>query len=150
MTIRADAVSRSGYRLPTEAEWEYACRAGAETSRYYGVSVNLLRHYAWFSATSPDRAQPCGSLLPNDLGLFDMLGNVYEWCQEQYRDDKPDKDVLIDEIDIGLSIIDKEPRHLRRGAFNLPPAFARSANRNWYMPSYRYLYYGFRLARTYP
>ena len=84
MKIVPDALERPGYRLPTEAEWEYACRAGAVTSRYYGRSVELLGKYAWYLQNSQDRAWPCGQLLPNELGLFDMLGNVYEWCQEQY------------------------------------------------------------------
>ena len=83
MKIRADVLQRTGYRLPTEAEWEYGCRAGAGTSRYYGSNVDLLGRYAWYLATSGDRAWACGSLLPNNLGLFDMLGNVHEWCQEQ-------------------------------------------------------------------
>ena len=100
MTIRADALSRTGYRLPTEAEWEYACRSGTGTSRYYGVSVNMLGRYAWFLATSPDRAQPCGSLLPNDLGLFDMLGNVYEWCQERALSYEPGKGISKDDINM--------------------------------------------------
>ena len=86
MTLPENVLERKGYRLPTEAEWEYGCRAGAGTSRYYGSKVDLLGRYAWYNATSPDRARPCGSLQPNDLGLFDMLGNVYEWCQEQYYD----------------------------------------------------------------
>ena len=83
MTIPADVLQRTGYRLPTEAEWEYACRAGAVTSRYYGARVDLLGAYAWYHANSQDHAWPCGSLFPNDLGLFDMLGNMYEWCQER-------------------------------------------------------------------
>ena len=85
MTIPADVLKRTGYRLPTEAEWEYACRAGTITSRYYGLSIDLLGKYAWYQANSQDHAWPCGSLLPNDLGLFDMLGNVYEWCQDRVR-----------------------------------------------------------------
>ena len=76
MTIPADVLERTGYRLPTEAEWEYACRAGAVTSRYYGLSAELLGKYARYLANSEEHAWPCGSLLPNDLGLFDMLGNV--------------------------------------------------------------------------
>ena len=150
MTIRADALSRTGYRLPTEAEWEYACRSGTGTSRYYGVSVNMLGAYAWFLATSPDRAQPCGSLLPNDLGLFDMLGNVDEWCQERAPDFEPGEGVLKDDINIYLSIIDKHPRLLRGGTFLDQPAVVRSASRLEYQPSGRNDNFGFRLARTYP
>ena len=91
MKIKPDALRLGGYRLPTEAEWEYACRAGAGTSRYYGASVDLLGRYAWYNATSQDHAWPCGSLLPNELGLFDMLGNTYEWCQDVAQIYQPDR-----------------------------------------------------------
>ena len=98
MNIPADALQRTGYRLPTEAEWEYACRAGAATSRYYGAVVDLLGRYAWYMPTAQDHAWPCGSLLPNDLGLFDMLGNVYEWCQDRDELYKPAKEGSYDDI----------------------------------------------------
>jgi serine/threonine protein kinase len=75
MSIPADVLERMGYRLPTEAEWEYACRAGAVTSRYYGHSIDLLGAHARYQANSKEHAWTCGSLLSNDLGLFDMLGN---------------------------------------------------------------------------
>ena len=90
-----------GYRLPTEAEWEYTCRAGTLTSRYYGNSVELLRQYAWYEPNSLHHAQPAGSLLPNDLGLFDTLGNVFEWCHDRSRSIRPrmKKNIVIDEID---------------------------------------------------
>ena len=88
--------------------------------------------------------------MPNDLGLFDMLGNVYEWCQEQYLAYEPGKGVLKDDINIQLSIIDKHPRLLRGGAFFDRPALVRSACRNWYLPSFRDVNGGFRPSRTYP
>ena len=83
MTIPADVLLRRGYRLPTNAEWEYACRSGTITSRYYGVSTELLPLYARYQANSREHAWACGSLLPNDLGLFDMLGNEYEWVNDK-------------------------------------------------------------------
>ena len=79
-----------------------------------------------------------------------MLGNVYEWCQEQYLDYEPGKGVLKDDINIRLSIIDKHPRLLRGGSFNDPPAVVRSADRDRLAPSIRVTNHGFRLARTCP
>jgi formylglycine-generating enzyme required for sulfatase activity len=140
MTIPADALRRTGYRLPTEAEWEYACRAAAGTSRFYRLSTELLPKHAWHLANSKDRSWPCGSLLPNDPGLFDMLGNVYEWCQEReesYKEGRVE------------SIIEDIVRPIRGGSFGTRPAGVRSANRSRYAPSLGYMDYGFRLARTY-
>ncbi len=114
MRIKADAGKLKGYRIPTEAEWEYACRAGALTSRYYGNAKSLLDHYAWYLANSGDPSQPrgCARTLPNDLGLFDMLGNVHEWCQDRYGSEPDRKEANLD------AIIDASPRLLRGGAFS--------------------------------
>ena len=71
----------AGYRLPTEAEWEYACRAGTTTEFSSGDDESLLARYAVFAERS---AEPCGSRLPNGWGLFDMHGNVWEWCEDWY------------------------------------------------------------------
>jgi eukaryotic-like serine/threonine-protein kinase len=150
MRIKADALKLKGYRLPTEAEWEYACRAGAETSRYYGASVDLLGSYARYIATSQDRAWPCGSLLPNDLGLFDTLGNVYEWCQDRAEPYKPEDGMIIDNINIQEDVLDRNPRLFRGGTFGYQPAYVRSAGRYRDQPSYRIANLGFRPARTYP
>ena len=150
MTIPEDVLERKGYRLPTEAEWEYACRAGARTSRYYGASMDLLGRYAWYLTTSQNRASPCGNLLPNDLGLFDMLGNVYEWVHDRHESYQPDQSrQIIDFINTSESINEKIPRLLRGGTFVNPPADVRSAYRHGYLPSSRFINYGFRLARTY-
>ena len=150
MTIPADVLERRGYRLPTEAEWEYACRAGTVTSRYYGHSIDLLDAYARYQANSKEHAWACGSLLPNDLGLFDMLGNEYEWCQDRMNASRSGKrGVFNDNINISESIIERNPRLLRGGSFNYLPAVVRSAIRGWSAPAYRSTNLGFRPSRTY-
>jgi len=150
MKIRADALQRTGYRLPTQAEWEYGCRAGAGTSQDYGSNVDLLGRYAWYLATSPDRARPCGSLLPNNLGLFDMLGNVAEWCQDRALQYRPGGTAMTNDNIHELEYVnEKNPRLLRGGAFNIQPAVVRSAFRIRFTPATRYINLGFRPSRTY-
>lgn len=147
MRLAPDYLHRTGYRLPSEAEWEYACRAGALTSRYYGESEELLRSYAWYTKNSQDRWMlPVGNRKPNDLGLFDMLGNALEWCQDYSQSqglmaakDTEDKE----------DVKDKQSRILRGGSFLDPPRLVRSAVRNWDVLSYRSSYVGFRPARTF-
>ena len=150
MSIPADVLQRTGYRLPTEAEWEFACRAGAVTSRYYGHSIDLLDAYARYQANSKDHAWSCGSLLPNDMGLFDMLGNVFEWCQGSLNASQPGKEgIYNDFINISESIIEKNPRLLRGGSFLYPPAFVRSTYRYRFAPAFPVYSLGFRPSRTY-
>ena len=151
MSIPADVLERTGYRLPTEAEWEYACRAGAVTSRYYGHSIDLLDAYARYQANSKEHAWSCGSLFPNDLGLFDMLGNVFEWCQDSRNESKPrQKGIFNDLIRITESVNEKNPRLLRGGSFYNQPALVRSASRGWNAPAFRNSFVGFRPSKTCP
>jgi formylglycine-generating enzyme required for sulfatase activity len=151
MKLAADYLQRSGYRLPTEAEWEYACRAGAVTSRYYGETDELLGKYAWYlSNAAADRSWPVGLLKPNDIGLFDMHGNVWTWCQEKYRSYAVGKDgTPIEDNEDSLVVNDKEIRPLRGGAYTNPGFLVRSATRHRILPATPNGAVGLRPARTF-
>src|SRR5262249_27441943 len=125
------------------------CRAGAVTSRSYGETVELLGKYGWYVENSKERTWPVGSKKPNDLGLFDMHGNVYSWCQESYKDYPGPKDagVFEDKEDF-LSIELSNSRVLRGGSFNTQASIVRSAYRLRYVPSLRVINVGFRPVRT--
>jgi formylglycine-generating enzyme required for sulfatase activity len=151
MTIPADVLQRTGYRLPTEPEWEYACRSGTLTSYYFGPSIELLGKYARYQDNSMEHTWSCGSLRPNDLGLFDMLGNEFEWVQDRTgREMQVKRKLLADAIVFAESLNEKHPRFLRGGAYGVPLSLVRSAYRYWISPGNRGTGYGFRPARTYP
>jgi serine/threonine protein kinase/formylglycine-generating enzyme required for sulfatase activity len=149
--LKANYLSLTGYRLPTEAEWEYACRAGAVTSRYYGETEELLPQYGWyFRNTLGERTWPVGSKKPNDLGFFDMHGNVYTWCQESYQEYPVPKGFeAIEDIEDTLNIIPTTSRVLRGGSFLNPASLVRCAYRTWTVPPTRLYRVGFRPARTF-
>jgi formylglycine-generating enzyme required for sulfatase activity len=152
MMTFADFQTRPGYRLPTEKEWEYVCRAGTLTSRYYGGSLDLLGKYAWYNQNPPEpNAKRCGRLKPNELGLFDLLGNAFEWCHDMYSLYSHENGIARDNTeDLSLSKRQIENYILRGGAFAFRGADVRAAIRDSYPPwDDTGYYYGFRLARTY-
>jgi formylglycine-generating enzyme required for sulfatase activity len=150
MQMPANYLSRTGYRLPTEAEWEYACRAGALTSRYYGVAEEMLGDYAWYGINSGERTWRVGSKKPNDFGLFDIYGNAGEWCQDAFAPYPPDGGGQASEDRENTRVIgDADSRVLRGGAFISPAPAARSAARSAFQPGVSLLHAGLRVARTY-
>jgi formylglycine-generating enzyme required for sulfatase activity len=150
MRAKENFLELSGYRLPTEAEWEFACRAGAETSRYYGVTETLLTEYGWYRDNSDDHTHPVARLKPNDLGLFDMQGNAFEWCYDAKKSYPLTYDETVADAAGTEALSDTVIRVLRGGSFVLHSSIVRSAFRYFLQPTYRYLTNGFRPSRTYP
>jgi acetoin utilization deacetylase AcuC-like enzyme/formylglycine-generating enzyme required for sulfatase activity len=141
----------NGYRLPTEAEWEYACRAGTETSYFFGHNGRKLERYAWFEENSHARPQPIGQKRPNPWGLCDVYGDVWEWCNDFYS------------VDYYQQSPEQNPRGpktgdskvVRGGAWNSSAEACRSSYRYNENPGYTdvcfgYDIYGFRCIRGTP
>jgi formylglycine-generating enzyme required for sulfatase activity len=131
--------------LPTEAQWEYACRAGSKTRFSYGDDNEYaaLGDYAWYNKNSEGRTHPAGQKKPNDWGLYDMHGNVWEWCSDWY-----DKDYY------SAKANDRDPqgpgsgtcRLLRCGSCACCPLGCRSAMRRGLSPDSKFDYIGFRVS----
>ena len=135
------------YRLPTEAEWEYACRAGTTTAYSFGDDASELGEYAWYRENAWDAGQKyahtVGQKKPNPWGLYDMHGNVFEWCQDWYGD-YPSGSVTDP-----TGPASGDLRVLRGGSFSYRTSLVRSAYRDHSQPGDRNVIIGFRPARTY-
>jgi formylglycine-generating enzyme required for sulfatase activity len=135
------------YRLPTEAEWEYSCRAGKSGTRYcYGDDEDQLENYAWYSRNSGGRTQPVGKKKPNDWGLYDMHGNVWEWCQDYFDTNYYQNSPVKDPMGAGAGI-DRVPRG---GAVDGAAVFCRTAFRQHVLPDFREFNLGFRVLLVAP
>ena len=140
----------SVYRLPSEAEWEYACRAGTQTRWSFGDDASQLGDYAWYSANAggdvgKGYAQPVGTKRPNAWGLYDMHGNVWEWVQDWYGRDYYNSSPRVDPL--GPSSSSYSARVRRGGPFDRFVEYLRSAQRRPASPDYRDAGIGVRLVR---
>lgn len=134
------------FRLPSESEWEYACRAGTSTRFYWGDDGRYeeIDEYGVYGGNNPNGTAEVGTKRPNNWGLFDMSGNVWEWCEDWYHED------YIDAPDNGNAWL--EPDHTRRvrrgGGWYYDAGICRSANRDQYVPSHRDNGMGFRVVMS--
>jgi formylglycine-generating enzyme required for sulfatase activity len=131
------------YRLPTEAEWEYACRAGSETRFCYGDDPRQLGEYAWFKGNSGHKSHPVARKKPNRWGLHDMHGNLWEWCTDWMDDYEPTP--ATDPYGERDAAKHKGEKAMRGGAFCYPEKHARSAQRNKDNIDHRHDIIGFRV-----
>ena len=139
-----DVYSCKGYRLPTEAEWEYAARAGTKTAYYNENNFSTLNEIAWYLDNSGKKTHSVAQKKPNSWGLYDMSGNVWEWIWDSYARDfynsSPKKNPTNQSLDFN---------HVRRGgSFRSLVSFTRSAYRSLYGPNDRNNDIGFRIVRT--
>ena len=141
MKIAADYLERTGYRLPTEKEWEFVCRAGTTSSFGFGEPVELLTKYVWYASNAESHMWPVGVKMPNSMGLCDMHGNAFEWCHNLHSPFAGQSDTVVRDSDARVS---------RGGAYHDSASFVRWDFRyNPVPPTFRNASVGFRLSRTY-
>jgi formylglycine-generating enzyme required for sulfatase activity len=142
-----ERITGERYRLPTEAEWEYACRAGTMTRYSFGDDPEQLGDHAWYKANSGGQTHPVGRKLPNPWGLYDMHGHVWEWCADPWHDSYRGGP---DDGSAWLAGADLRRRVLRGGSRGDDAPLLRSADRDWLATIYESIGLGFRIARTLP
>lgn len=140
---KLNGAEENRFRLPTEAEWEYAARSGGKREKYAGGEH--VDHVAWYNGNSEGTTHPVRRKAPNGLGLFDMSGNVWEWCQDWFDDEYYEKSPHTNPRGPSKGSY----RVLRSGSWDSSPTYIRSSGRNYWDPSNGDFNTGFRLVRTY-
>ncbi|MGH7945782.1 MAG: formylglycine-generating enzyme family protein [Opitutaceae bacterium] len=129
------------FTLPTEAQWEYACRAGTTTDYSFGDAESGLAEHGWYSGNSaPPKTHPVGEKKPNPWGLYDMHGNAWEWCADRYG--KYSGGAMTDPAGAASGAT----RVYRGGSWSHVAPFCGSADRDGNLPGFRFLYLGLRVA----
>lgn len=144
-TIKVEcSFEANGYRLPTEAEWEYAARGGNKSKGFNASGSNNVDEIAWYNGNSNNKSQPVGLKKPNELGIHDLNGNVWEWCwdwyDEKYYSGSPK--------DNPKGPKSSKYRVLRGGSWNYLGSFCTVTQRYLLVPDHRSCFYGFRVVRT--
>jgi formylglycine-generating enzyme required for sulfatase activity len=139
-TVTAN-LSSNGYRLPTEAQWEYACRAGTSSAYYTSYPGDTVDNYAWYNANSENRTHEVGKTQANAWGLYDMHGNVWEWCGDWFGNYSSGTQTDPTGASSGLTRVN------RGGSWYSSTQGIRSACRNGDLPSAQFANLGFRVVR---
>lgn len=136
------------YRLPTEAEWEYAVRGGSETRFHFGEARDSLGVHAWYGFNSDRRTHQVGRKRRNPFGLYDVYGNVWEWIRDSYDPQFYERSGRVNPVNSGGGLL--APRVIRGGGWFAVVSDLRSANRGWARPGARDPQLGFRIVREIP
>ena len=142
--VTTDITKVLGYRLPTEAEWEYAARGGNKSRGYQYAGSSTVGDVAWYDSNSGNKTQEVGKKAPNELGIYDMSGNVWEWCSDWYGNYSSSAQTNPYNSTTGSVRVN------RGGGWYGIATYTRVAFRNFNSPTYTYDFLGFRITRTVP